>query len=1231
MARKPRSRNRKRRVDVPPSRHVVAADTHRIDHCTAATFGPVLARLFAQAHWRVVKDLVGGRSGSPVYVVDATGKVTGSDSPLDGQYVLKLDRRSPWHERTERDRHRLVEERAADFARAHIPRLVATATDGDTYATLYEIAGHSLADIQTADAAGLQQLKTTCRTVTSELLTSLNSHYARRYKQSVPTLLEDWLGYRLRADEAPRLHKFVAGQFGNVNVIAVADRVLANPLWLARCEALRQDESDVNFVGWIHGDLHLRNILINRSRGRCGDAYWLIDFALAAKAPLFFDQAYLEVALLLRHFGARGTRRLLQLLTALDNAAEVNAEIMPEDAGLYACITELRGALTEWRDTKEPRRLDPVSAQIQLSRVAAGLNWTNKPLDRESDRTLAFCYAAWAATSYVQIHREALWQHLLDESPMWPRTAPAMPADKEGTRDSTSAGDAPQGREVSKPPISWTGMDQPTTASTVVPVGTVTMLFTDIANSTRLLEKLGDLCGATVARYEALLRDVCRRYGGIEVASPRHGSFVAFAFARAALDAAREVQETLKSEHWPSGIEINVRIGVHTGEPRIHGSTYWGEDVQYGARVAHAANGGQILVSDATAALVPSADLLFLGNHRLKDFPGAHGLHQLGVEHFPAPRTLDPLHSNLPSSAGKLIGRDTERAELVDLLETGKTRLVTVTGAGGVGKTRLALAVAEAVVDDLPDGAFFVPLAEVARPEGVLAAIAAPLGVPLGSDSDQAATIAIALAGRALLLVLDNFEHVLDASSQIAVLTASALKLRVLVTSRAPLRVRGEHVIALGPLEVPEGNDMASVSAAPAGRMLLDRVHEAAPSVKLTAENTAALAGLCRATGGLPLSIELAAPRLAVLSAGKLLTRIEEGIDALGRGPRDLPARQRGLRATLDWTYELLHSGEEQLLRRLSVFAGPARLERIERICGEGDFHVLEALAQLVDLSPSPQGPTEGSCSMPPFARTLANGSWRLARASSFERRHAEAFAEVAESWGKRYLLDVDVVQSDVAREEPDLGDALSWAAGEDSERFAYLAGGSSMALLFTARLPPWAQAIERALATTTLQGQSAAWLLLAAGLVAFQRDDISLACTRIIAAIADAERSGDRVLECLMRAHLIVVRTLTDATCDVRAEYSVLRERVPELGDDAYLALVDGLEPYIVSYCEIDSKMRSRPSRRSWTTGCAPTLPLLPRCIAGRTASSPQASTRPRSRAIDSRYEPLGTDSSLL
>ncbi len=719
----------------------------------------------------------------------------------------------------------------------------------------------------------------------------------------------------------------------------------------------------------------------------------------------------------------------------------------------------------------------------------------------------------------------------------------------------------PEPHSATVPQARERGVDAP------LPAGSVTFLYSDLEGSTRLLADLGDAYPPVLARHYALLRAACHQ--GAEIGAMGDSLLVAFSSADAALQAARDAQDSLAAARWPRDARVRVRIGIHTGRPRMRGGVYWGPDVHYAARVASAAHGGQVLVSAATAELVPGAELVDLGEHRLKDFPVPRRLLQLGQQRHPPPRTLDPLRSNLPSSTQTMIGRGEEHDQLLELLGSGEARLVTITGAGGSGKTRLALAVAEALLDELADGAFFIPLAEVAAAPDAADAIAAPFGIPVQPGEDPADSIVAALGERELLLVLDNFEHLLDAGPLIATLLARAPSLRILVTSQAPLRVRGEHVVWLRPLAVPDRDDLESLHAAPAGRLLLDRAREAVPSFEPTLQNAADLARLCRALDGLPLALELAAARLSVLAAGELLVRLQSGIDALGRGARDLPRRQRGLRAALEWTHALLEADEAALFRRMGVFAGAVSLERIEQVCGE-DLDALEALAHLVDLS-LVRHVSDGRFVLHGAVRAYARE--RLDEAGEREplrRRHGEAFARAADEWGRRFLLDQVAVQTAVIGDQADLGDALSWAATEDPRCFAQLAGGAGMALLFTGRLGHWTSEIEGALPGRELDPEARAWLLLAGALAAFQRADAPLAMGRLAEASAGADAAGDAWLSCLMDTCSLVVQVLTEENGEQARDHQArLRGRVGELGDRSLAMLIEGLEPYVTGYCE--------------------------------------------------------------
>lgn len=447
-----------------------------------------------------------------------------------------------------------------------------------------------------------------------------------------------------------------------------------------------------------------------------------------------------------------------------------------------------------------------------------------------------------------------------------------------------------------------------------LPSGTVTLLFTDIEGSTRLLNELGDQYADVLAEHRRLLRGAFRSHHGIEVDTQGDALFYVFASARAALSAAAEAQSALR------GGPVRVRMGVHTGEPIVTSEGYVGADVHRAARIAAAGHGGQVLVSATTAALV-DLELRDLGNHRLKDLIAAERLYQLGQVDFPPLQTLGA--TSLPVAASALIGREREVSELVSLFRDGH-RLITVTGPGGTGKTRLALQVAAELADAYSDGVFWVPLAGVADPELVLPAMRQTLGAREELAHD--------LRERDLLFVLDTFEHVVAAASDLAEVLGGASELRLLVTSRLPLHISAEFEYPVDPLSATNATTLFVERARAVGREL---------SVDATVNE------ICARLDNLPLALELAAARTKLLDPVSLLARLERRLPLLAGGPSDVPERQRTLRAAIAWSYDLLDEDAKALFRGLAVFAGGFSLEAAEEV-GDAD---LDVLSRLVDAS----------------------------------------------------------------------------------------------------------------------------------------------------------------------------------------------------------------------------------------------------------------------------------------
>ena len=450
-----------------------------------------------------------------------------------------------------------------------------------------------------------------------------------------------------------------------------------------------------------------------------------------------------------------------------------------------------------------------------------------------------------------------------------------------------------------------------------LPSGTVTFLFTDVEGSTKLLHALGpDVYAEALAEHRRILRHAFGAHGGVEVDTQGDAFFVAFPTASGALRVAAEVLEGLASG------PIRVRMGIHTGTPHLGEEGYIGTDVHRAARIAAAGHGGQVLVSAATAALVAADGLRDLGEHRLKDLSAPERIYQLGDADFPA---LKSLHqTNLPIPATPFLGRGQEVAEVTALLNRDAVRLLTLTGPGGTGKTRLALQSAAASTETFVGGVWWVPLAPLRDPALVVEAAARAIGAT--------GDIAEYIGDSRLLLLFDNFEQVVEAATDVAALLLRCPQLSLLVTSREALRLEGEWEYAVDPLRETEAVEL---------------FHTRARAARRDFEVNGEVREICARLDNLPLAIELAAARVKVLSPRALLERLEQRLPMLQGGTRDAPERQRTLRATIQWSHELLTAEEQRLFARLGVFRGGCTLEAAEAIADAN----LDSLQSLVDKS----------------------------------------------------------------------------------------------------------------------------------------------------------------------------------------------------------------------------------------------------------------------------------------
>ncbi|MGH2372868.1 MAG: ATP-binding protein [bacterium] len=698
-----------------------------------------------------------------------------------------------------------------------------------------------------------------------------------------------------------------------------------------------------------------------------------------------------------------------------------------------------------------------------------------------------------------------------------------------------------------------------------LPTGTVTFLFTDIEGSTVLLQHLGDAYQRVLEDHRRMLRTAFQASGGREVDTQGDAFFVAFLRAVDAVDASVTMQKAVLEHQWPGGEQVRMRMGLHTGEPAVSDGGYVGLDVHRAARICAAGHGGQILLSRTTRDLVEhdlpeDVVLRDLGRHRLKDL--AHSEHLYQVLHPVLPTDFPPIRSvatrsiGLPRRLSSFIGRETEIVEVRRLLAT--THLLTVVGIGGAGKTRLALQVADQVVEEFPHGVYLVELAQVTDPSLVAQAVAASLGVREDPGRPLIESLKGHLQTRRMLLVLDNCEHLVDTVAALATeLLGAAPGLKLLCTSREALAIAGEAAWRIPSLSVPDPRralDRHALETYEAVRLFVERAAEVVAGFVLTEQNAPAIVQICRRLDGIPLAIELAASRVRVLTPDQIAARLDDRFRLLAGGSRTAMPRQQTLKAAMDWSYDLLTPPEAAVLRRLSVFSRGCTLTAAEAVCAADDVggnEVLDLLTRLVDKSLVVAEEEDRENRYRLLETVKQYGRDKLVEAGeapAVRHRHLEWFLAFVESAGPKLQTAEQLVWlSRLDAEHDNIRGALEWALESAHEEIpARMAEALWWFWTLRGRTTEGREWLSKAVARVREPSKIRAFTLVSAGMLAFFAADYAAATAMGEEGLGIARDLGDRDAE----GYALVVLAMV---AGARGEY----ERATSLAEES-LALTN-------------------------------------------------------------------------
>jgi predicted ATPase/class 3 adenylate cyclase len=724
-----------------------------------------------------------------------------------------------------------------------------------------------------------------------------------------------------------------------------------------------------------------------------------------------------------------------------------------------------------------------------------------------------------------------------------------------------------------------------TASRTKLPSGTVTFLRTDVEGSMGLAAALGTRWDDANARQLALIRESVGRHGGVTVRTEGDAVFSAFPDASEAVRAAIDIVRAMTTHPWPDQSTVRVRVGLHSGEAHLAGDDYGGFDVNRAARIAAVGHGGQIVLSDATRALAAhtlpeGASLRDLGRHLLKDVPYPERLFQLDVpglpSDFPPVRSKLATPGNLPPRLTSFLGREADLREARRLLDTG--RLLTITGPGGIGKTSLGIELARAVAPEFADGAWLISLESESEAGQVPAAVARALGIYDGPGRPVADGVLRHLAEREGVLVLDNFEHVIDAAPFVSDLLMGALDQRVIVTSRAPLRISGEQEYPVGPLGGEDGQGTSDLS--PAVQLFLDRARSTRPGW----DPEAALPivhEICGLLDDLPLGIELAAARISMLPPSAIRDRLVARLPLPGAGPRNVPDRQRTLEGAIAWSYELLREDQQRLLRQLAVFEAGFDVDQAEQVAGDipSTADVLDGLIELANQSLLTRAVVDDTGArlgglrfrMLETIRTFALRELADAgEETDARRRHAAAFLALAEdaarhTMGSDQPMWLDRLQEDHAN----LREALDWSIDHGPVEVAQRLS-TSLWRYWQIRgfLREGRELVDRVVALGPDEPSSARmWSLAAAGGIAYWQADTQRAHSLYLEQLSMARQIGDLAGEADAYFNVSATEFIAGERPQSRRWVMAARELYERLGDEVGAARTLWAEQMLLAF----------------------------------------------------------------